>query len=416
MTPLEKRSSFSLAFIFALRMLGLFLVLPVFSLEASHYQGGNDPLLVGFALGAYGLTQAFLQLPVGIASDKWGRKRIIVLGLLVFALGSFVAATADSVWGLVLGRAVQGAGAVSAAVTALLSDQTRAVVRTKAMALVGISIGLVFAAALVLSPLLTAWVGLSGLFTLTMVLALAGVAVVIGLVPPEQPHGQDSGPLALSEAQQAEAQLPFGTRYRKLLAQPDFLRLSAGVFILHSVQMSMWSAVPALLIAAGLPQASHWHVYLPAVSVSVFFLGFLFSMERRGRTNFVSQLSIGLIGVVQVVFALALAGHWQGSLWGIGLILVAFFCGFNAMEALQPSQISRIATPATRGAAMGTYNTLQSLGLFWGGVMGGLLIKLYGAGGLFAVNSVLVLIWFVLIWLVPSGAKSTKASAAELQR
>lgn len=411
MTPLEKRSSFSLAFIFALRMLGLFLVLPVFTLEAGHYQGGNDPLLVGFALGAYGLTQAFLQLPVGIASDKWGRKRVIVLGLLVFAMGSLLAATADSVWGLVLGRSIQGAGAVSAAVTALLSDQTRAVVRTKAMALVGISIGAVFATALVLSPLLTAWVGLSGLFSLTMVLALVGVAVVIWLVPSEQAHREAHEP-----AQQDEAQLPFSARYRKLLAQPDFLRLSAGVFILHSVQMSMWSAVPAMLLAAGLPQAAHWHVYLPAVSVSVFFLGFLFSMERRGRTNFVSQLSIGLIGAVQVIFALALVGHWQGSLWGIGLILVAFFCGFNAMEALQPSQISRIATPATRGAAMGTYNTLQSLGLFWGGVMGGLLIKFYGAGGLFAVNSVLALIWFILIWLIPSGAPATKASVAKLQR
>ncbi|MCC6271729.1 MAG: MFS transporter, partial [Microbacteriaceae bacterium] len=168
MTALERRSSIGLALIFALRMLGLFLVLPVFMLEARQYTGGRDPALVGLAMGIYGLTQAFFQLPLGIASDRFGRKRVIVLGLLVFAAGSLVAALADSVMGLLVGRALQGAGAVSAAVTALLADQTRDTVRTKAMALVGISIGLMFAIALVLAPLLTAYVGLSGLFTLTL--------------------------------------------------------------------------------------------------------------------------------------------------------------------------------------------------------------------------------------------------------
>ena len=177
MTATERRSSISLALIFALRMLGLFLVLPVFMLEARKYPGGDDVAMVGLAMGAYGMTQAFLQLPLGMASDRWGRKRVIVAGLVVFAIGSLVAAVADTLMGLLLGRAIQGAGAVSAAVTALLADQTREVVRTKAMALVGISIGMMFAIALVLAPLLTAWIGLSGLFGLTFALTLAGIAM-----------------------------------------------------------------------------------------------------------------------------------------------------------------------------------------------------------------------------------------------
>lgn len=225
MTALERRSSVSLALIFALRMLGLFLVLPVFALEARKYPGGDDPALVGLAMGIYGLTQAVLQLPLGIASDRFGRKRVIVLGLLVFAAGSLLAALADSLTGLLLGRALQGAGAVSAAVTALLADQTRDAVRTKAMALVGGSIGLMFAVALVLAPVLTAQIGLAGLFGLTCALALAGVAVVVWWVPPEPARHQNA---------------PRG-RLAEVWTQPDLLRLNLGVFVLHTVQLSMWA-------------------------------------------------------------------------------------------------------------------------------------------------------------------------------
>ncbi|MBP6650963.1 MAG: MFS transporter, partial [Xylophilus sp.] len=238
MTPLERRASLSLAGIFALRMLGLFLVLPVFALEARKYPGGDDPAMVGLAMGIYGLTQAFLQIPFGIASDRLGRKRVIVAGLLVFAAGSLVAAMADSLGGLLIGRALQGAGAVSAAVTALLADQTRDGVRTKAMALVGGSIGLMFALALVLAPMLAALIGLSGLFGLTCALALAGIAVVLWVVPPEPvrhaiaPQGRLAG-------------------MAEVWAQPDLRRLNLGVFVLHTVQMAMWVAVPAMLVQAG---------------------------------------------------------------------------------------------------------------------------------------------------------------------
>ena len=223
MTPLERRASGGLALIFALRMLGLFLVLPVFALEARHYPGGDDPALVGLALGVYGLVQALLQLPLGMASDRFGRKRVIVLGLLTFAAGCLWAALATDVQGLIMARALQGAGAVSAAVTALLADQTRDSVRTKAMALVGISIGLVFALALVLAPLLNAAVGLAGLFAITGGLTLAGIAVVLWLVPPE-PARSARGP---------------SDHWTQVWRHPGLLRLNLGVFVLHTVQMAM---------------------------------------------------------------------------------------------------------------------------------------------------------------------------------
>src|SRR5690606_14988431 len=236
MTPLERRSSVSLALIFALRMLGLFLVLPVFALEASRYPGGNDPALVGLAMGIYGLTQALFQLPLGMASDRFGRKRVIVIGLLVFAVGSLVAALADSLTGLLIGRSLQGAGAVSAAVTALLADQTRDEVRTKAMALVGASIGLTFAVSLVAAPMVANAIGLSGLFAVTGVLALACIGVVYWWTP-DEPVQHKSTPRG---------------RLSEVLNHAPLLRLDVGVFVLHAVQLAMWVAVPALLVQAGL--------------------------------------------------------------------------------------------------------------------------------------------------------------------
>ncbi|PWW46758.1 putative MFS family arabinose efflux permease [Melaminivora alkalimesophila] len=382
MTRDERRASVSLALIFALRMLGLFLVLPVFMLEARKYPGGDDPALVGLAMGIYGLTQAFLQLPVGLASDRFGRKRVIVLGLLVFAAGSLVAALADSVMGLLWGRALQGAGAVSAAVTALLADQTREVVRTKAMALVGISIGLMFAIALVAAPPLTAWVGLPGLFGLTCALALAGIALVLWMTPPE-PARRPDAPRA-----------PLSAVWR----HADLLRLNAGVFALHTVQMAMWVAVPALLVQGGLAKDAHWQVYLPALVLSVLAMGGLFAMERRGRLRAALLLSIGLVLAVQAALALLTVAGAQPSLLLLGGLLFVFFCGFNMLEATQPSLVSRMAPDNLRGAALGAYNTLQSLGLFAGGALGGALAKWAGAPGLFAATALLAAAWLAITW------------------
>lgn len=395
MTRQELRSSGSLALIFALRMLGLFLVLPVFALEAQHYAGGNDPAMVGLALGMYGLTQAVFQLPLGLASDRFGRKKVIIVGLLVFALGSLVAALADSLMGLVWGRALQGAGAVSAAVTALLADLTRDSVRTKAMAMVGGSIALMFSLALVLSPLLAGWVGLSGIFWITLALTLAGMAAVLWVVPPE--------PLQ-------HTAMPRG-RFADLLAYPDLLRLNAGVFVLHTVQMAMWVAVPTLLVQAGLVKTAHWQVYLPAVLLSFAALGRLFAMERKGQLRSALLLAIVLVLLVQAgLGALTLAGG-APSLWLLGAAMLVFFIGFNMLEATQPSLVSRMAPDRLRGAALGAYNTLQSLGLFAGGFLGGWLSRHGSLTGVFAATALLCVVWLVVTWpLQPIGRNADKTT------
>nr|WP_315245538.1 MFS transporter [uncultured Albidiferax sp.] len=387
MTPLERRASLSLALIFALRMLGLFLVLPVFALEAAKFPGGDDPARVGLAMGIYGLTQGLLQLPFGMASDRFGRKRVIVLGLLVFAAGSVLAALADSLTGLTLGRSLQGAGAVSAAVTALLADQTRDAVRTKAMALVGSSIALMFALSLVLAPALTALVGLQGLFALTACLALGGVAVVLWVVPPE--------PLAHKNQ-------PRG-KLAEVLVHAGLMRLNIGVFVLHAVQLAMWMAIPALLVQAGLDTTAHWWIYLPAVLGSFVVMGgSLFPLERRGYLRAVFLASIGLIALVQVGLWWAVDAP-QVSL--LATLLFLFFCGFNVLEASQPSLASRLAPGHVRGMALGVYNTLQSLGFFVGGLVGGALLKWGGAHSLFIACGLAMLVWLAVAWPMQAPAK-----------
>jgi MFS family permease len=381
MTPLERRASFSLAAIFALRMLGLFLVLPVFALEAAKFPGGDDPSQVGLAMGIYGLTQAFLQIPFGLASDRFGRKRVIVLGLLIFAVGSVMAASASSLTWLLIGRSVQGAGAVSAAVTALLADQTRDEVRTKAMAMVGGSIALMFALSLLLAPVLVSLVGLSGLFALTGALALTGAAVVIWVVPPEPLQHKDAPRGRLSE----------------VLTHAALLRLDFGVFVLHAVQLAMWVAIPALLVQSGLDKAHHWWVYLPAVLASFVVMGgTLFPLEKRGYLRAVFLGAIGLIGLVQLGL-LWVASHGP-SIEMLAFLLFIFFCGFNVLEASQPSLASRVAPAHARGAALGVYNTLQSLGFFVGGAAGGWLIKNTGLHGLFVACSAGVVLWLAVAW------------------
>ncbi len=395
MTALELRSSFSLASIFALRMLGLFLILPVFAIEAAHYPGGDDAAMVGLTMGIYGLTQALLQFLYGLASDHFGRKRVIVFGLLVFAVGSLLAALAPSLTWLAVGRAVQGAGAVSAAVTALLADQTRDVVRTKSMAMVGASIGLMFAVSLVAAPVLAAWIGLVGIFALTGVLALLGVVGVIWWVPPEPLKHKDS---------------PKG-RVLDVLRSPALLRLNFGVFVLHAVQLAMWLALPAMLVQAGLSRAHHWQVYLPAVLGSFVVMGgSLFQLEKRGYLRAVFLTSIGLTAAVQAALWSQVAA--SPSVLLLGGLLFVFFYGFNVLEASQPSIVSRLAPAQTRGAAIGVYNTLQSLGFFAGGVGGGWLVKHTGASGLYATCAGLMLLWLLVAWPMQAPARSQVVTKA----
>ena len=382
MLPDERRAAFSLASIYAMRMLGLFMVMPVFMLEARHYEGGDDLSAIGLAMGMYGLVQAVLQIPFGMAADRFGRKRVIYLGLALLALGSIVGAMATSVTGLALGRALQGGGAISAAVTALLADQTRDAVRTKGTALVGASIGLMFALSLVLGPLLSAWGGLSAIFSLTLVLALCGVTIVRFWTPPEP---------ALPPAGSARHSL-WG-----LLVHRDLIRLNFGVFALYAVQLASWVSIPALLIQAGVASADHGWVYLPAVLLSFVVMGVtLFPMERRGLLRPLFLGCIVLVLLVQVAWAvLALSSP---PLWLLGVLLFLFFCGFNVLEASQPSLASRLAPTGARGSALGVYNTLQSLGIFAGGAMGGWLLKTMSASGVFITSAGLMLLWLLVAW------------------
>jgi len=380
MNAMERRASATLSSIFALRMLGLFLVLPVFALEARKYPGGDDPAMIGLAMGIYGLTQGILQIPFGIASDKFGRKPVIILGLLVFAFGSVWAGCADNLQSLLVGRALQGAGAVSAAVTAMLADLTRDVVRTKAMALVGASISLMFALSLVISPWLAGWIGLSGLFFLTAVLALGGMAVVRWSVPDEPYTLGSSDRSGLAE----------------VVRDSGLMRLNFGVFILHAVQLAMWVAIPAMLVQAGLDKHDHWQIYLPAVVASFVVMGAVFAMERRGYLRAAFLAAVAMIAVVQL--ALLWVASITPSLHALAALLFFFFCGFNALEATMPSLTSRLAPQASRGAAMGLYNTLQSLGFFAGGWLGGLGAKLYGTQGIFVSCTLLMVLWLVVAW------------------
>ena len=382
MLPDERRAAFSLASIYAMRMLGLFMVMPVFMLEARHYEGGDDLSAIGLAMGMYGLVQAVLQIPFGMAADRFGRKRVIYLGLALLALGSIVGAMATSVTGLALGRALQGGGAISAAVTALLADQTRDAVRTKGTALVGASIGLMFALSLVLGPLLSAWGGLSAIFALTLVLSVGGVVIVRFWTPPEPA-------------------LPAAGRVRHslwgLLVHRDLIRLNFGVFALYAVQLASWVSIPALLIQAGVASADHGWVYLPAVLLSFVVMGMtLFPMERRGLLRPLFLGCIVLVLLVQV--ALGLLAVSSPPLWLLGVLLFLFFCGFNVLEASQPSLASRLAPTGARGSALGVYNTLQSLGIFAGGAMGGWLLKTVSASGVFMTSAGLMLLWLLVAW------------------
>ncbi len=376
MSPEERRVGASLASIFALRMLGLFLILPVFALYARTLPGGDDRALIGFALGAYGLTQAVFQIPFGVASDILGRKLVIVIGLLLFAAGSFVAAWAPDMHWIIVGRVLQGAGAISAAVTALAADLTREEHRTKIMAMIGSSIGLVFALSLVGAPLLYGWIGMSGLFILTGVLALAAIVLLLKVVPAAPaPHGHVKLPL------------------RRVLFDLDLIRLNVSIFTLHMMQMAMFVVLPhALLTHGGLEAAAHWKVYLPAVLVSfVVMVPAIIAAEKKDKMRPVFLSAIALLLVVQS--GLFIAGE---SLWTLALWLMLFFVAFNILEATLPSLVSRTAPPEAKGAALGVYNTTQAIGLFLGGALGGYIAQHFGDNAVFAVCAGLAVVWLIV--------------------
>ncbi len=379
MSPQELRAGASLAGIFGLRMLGLFLILPVFAVHAPHMAGGDNLTLVGIALGAYGLSQAILQIPFGMASDRWGRKPVIVAGLLVLAAGSFLAATATDIWTTIAGRTLQGAGAISSVVIAFAADLTREQHRAKTMAMIGAMIGFSFALSLVAAPVLYRSIGMGGMFVLTGALAIGAIGVVALLVPPAPPR-----PAAL--------RVQAGSALRKALLDAELLRLNLGIFILHVVQMAMFVVVPPLLVAAGSPLPEHWLVYLPVVLASfVLMLPPVLHADRRNAARPVMIGAIALLAAAEAGFAAAGA-----HLAIMAALLLAFFVAFNVLEALIPSLVSRIAPAAVRGTAIAVYNTAQTLGLFVGGLAGGWIVGRYGAATLFGACAALALVWLAL--------------------
>ena len=395
MSPVEVRASASLASIFALRMLGMFLILPVFAVHARSMPGGDDATMVGLAMGMYGLTQSFGQIPFGAASDKYGRKRVIIIGLILFAIGSFIAAAASSLTWVIVGRAVQGAGAISAAVTAFIADATREEHRTKAMAMVGGSIGLTFAVSLIAAPVLYQMIGMAGIFALTGVLSIIAILVVAYIVPP-------------APRMVAMPRVPFSA----VLADKELMRLNYGVFALHLTQMAMFVVVPSALVKyAGLPVTAHWKVYLPVVLLSfVLMLPPIFAGERKGKMKQIFVGAITLMLLVQAglwAFLLYPAVHWSFLV----VLLLAFFVAFNILEASQPSLVSRIAPPAAKGAALGVYNTLQALGLFCGGAIGGWMRQNVNDASVFIVCAGLTVAWLIIAANMKNLPRRGKAAA-----
>jgi len=375
MSATELRATVSLAAIFALRMLGLFMIMPVFSVYAKTVPGGDNALLVGLAIGIYGLTQSLLYIPYGWASDKLGRKPVIVFGLLLFAAGSLVAACAHDILWIIVGRAIQGAGAISSAVTAFIADLTSEANRTKAMAMVGGSIGISFAVAIIAAPIVFRWIGMDGLFGAVGLLSLVAIAVVIWVVP--------HPPVA-----PVHVKAPFS----EVLHNPELLRLNFGVYALHATQTALFVVLPQILVAQGLPLDSAWRMYLPVMGISfVLMVPAIIVAEKRGKMKAVLLSAIAAVLIGQLCLAI-----FPHTLWWLAAMLLVYFTGFNVLEASQPSLVSKLAPGTRKGAAMGVYNTTQALGLFSGGALGGLVLKYTGQEGVFFACSALVLLWLII--------------------
>ncbi len=372
MNALEWRAVFSLGALYALRMVGMFMILPVFALYARVLPGGAEPWQIGVAIGVYGLTQAILQIPLGIVSDRIGRKPVIAFGMLVFALGSVLAALSHTIWGVMAGRALQGAGAISSAVSALLADVTRPQVRTTAMAIMGAGMGLAFILALVLGPVIAGVVGVQGIFWLTALLALLSIPLVLFAVPtPEMPH-TNRGSL------------------RQALADDQLLRLDGGIFVLHACMTALFTAAPiAIVNTLGLPSPQHWEVYLPVLLLSILPV---FPLIRWAEENGkLKPVFLSAIGVLSLAMMVAAIGHDAAA--GLVCALLLFFIAFNFLEGALPSMISRRVPAESKGAALGAYATAQFLGGFAGGSLGGFAQQHWGLGGVFAMAAVLPLVW-----------------------
>jgi len=380
LSSLERKAVFSLSGIFALRMLGLFMIFPVFVLYAGTLEG-HTPMLVGLAMGIYGLTQALLQIPFGMASDRIGRKPMIIIGLIIFAIGSMVAAEAHSIYMVIFGRALQGAGAIAAVVMALTADLTREEKRLSAMAIIGMTIGMSFALSLVLGPLLNKVIGVPGIFWLTAIMALLGVLLVAFVVPTpkKQEYHRDTAP-ALKQL-------------RQVLLDPQLLRLDVGIFILHMLLTALFQVVPVLLQdKIGIAEEHHWLIYLPVMVLAIVsMIPFVVIAEKKHKMKQVFGAAVLILALAQASFMM-----FSDSLAGMVFGLFIFFMAFNVLEATLPSLIAKVAMPNFKGTAMGVYSTCQFLGAFIGGWLGGWTRGAWGAEYVFLLSGVAAVVWFVL--------------------
>lgn len=375
LNPQERKASVLLALLFSTRMLGLFLLTPIFAVAAQSIPGGNNATKVGIALGAYGLTQAIMQIPLGMASDKWGRRPVIMGGMLLFVLGGVVSALAQSVDGIIVGRVLQGLGAISAAITAWVADATRPEVRTRAMAMVGSAIGLSFAVSLVLSPVLVGQFGLSGLFWAISLLGFVCLLLATFAIP-EYPQAE---PIIRAKASD-------------VLKQGDLLRLNFGVFALHFILMMLFVVIPGLLAQLGqFDSGSLWKVYLPVIVLSFALMipMVIYTEVRKAHRRVLQWLVLALAAIMALM-------PWASfSLWAMVVALFVFFVIFNTLEALQPSMVSRVAPAEYKGLAMGFYNTTQSLGVFGGGLTGGVIAATVGVHWALWIGAALALLWWL---------------------
>lgn len=394
MSAEELRASIGLASVYGLRMLGLFIILPIFAIYAEHLPGGESHLLIGVALGAYGLTQAILQIPAGWLSDHYGRKPVIYIGLILFTIGSLIAASADNIYWIIAGRTIQGAGAINAAVMALTADLTREDHRTKAMAMIGMTIGFSFALSMVLSPLLYASIGMSGIFIMTAVLAVLAMVVIAFFIP---------NPAITRFHSDTEAS---SRRLGDVLRNKDLLRLDFGIFSLHAILMSVFMQVPFLLKNNGLHAAYHWKVYLPVMLLAfVFMVPPMMFADKKSRIKEVFMGAIALAALAQMTLLI-----FHDSVFSVAAALLLFFVAFNLLEAMLPSLISKTAPLAAKGTAMGVYSSVQFLGAFVGATAGGFLMQFFGGNAVLIFAMVLLILWLI----VASGMQSPAAVRTKL--
>ncbi len=379
MDRLETRAAASLAAVFSVRLLGLFMIYPVFAAYAEHLSGAT-PYLIGEALGIYGLAQGLLQIPFGLLSDRFGRKRMIVLGLVLFGLGSAIAALSTSIAGVIVGRVLQGAGAVGSVILALVADLTREESRTKAMAMVGISIGASFMIAVVVGPILANFIGVPGIFWLMVGLALIGVVITLFVVPK---------PLRLRHHRDAET-VP--ALIGSVLRNPELFRLDIGVFALHAMLTAGFLVVPGLLRdTAAVAVNKQWIVYLPVlvISIAVMVPAIIYAEKHRHMKG-VFVASVATLALSQMLFYFG-----AGNFYGVLAALTIFFSAFNVMEASLPSLITKVAPPDAKGTAAGLYSSLQFLGIFVGGVVGGWAHQAGGTAGVFTLTTSVALLWLI---------------------